>query len=61
MMILTPTMLVTRIKLQLHNLCKKIKFELEINDAYRWFERQTAEQSVNLYLCLEKWLKNIIL
>ena len=35
--------------------------ELEINGAYRWFEGQTSEQSVNLYLCLEQWLKKLIL
>ena len=33
--------------------------ELEINGAYRWFEGDTEEQSVNLYLCLEEWLKNL--
>lgn len=33
--------------------------ELEINGAYRWFEGDTEEQSVNLFLCLEKWLKNL--
>ena len=33
--------------------------ELEINGAYRWFEGDTEEQSLDLFLCLEKWLKNM--
>ena len=32
--------------------------ELEINGAYRWFEGDTQQQSLNLFLCLEKWLKS---
>jgi len=32
--------------------------ELEINGAYRWFEGDTEQQSLNLFLCLENWLKN---
>lgn len=32
--------------------------ELEINGAYRWFEGDTEQQSLNLFLCLEKWLKS---
>lgn len=35
--------------------------ELEVNGAYRWFESDTEQQSLNLFLCLEKWLKNISL
>ena len=31
--------------------------ELEINGAYRWFADTTARQSLDLFLCLEKWLK----
>lgn len=30
--------------------------ELEINGAYRWFEGDTEKQSLDLFLCLEKWL-----
>jgi hypothetical protein len=33
--------------------------ELEINGAYRWFEGDTEQQSLNFFLCLEKWLKSI--
>ena len=33
--------------------------ELEINGAYRWFEGETAEQSLNLFFCLETWLNSI--
>ena len=33
--------------------------ELEINGAYRWFEGDAERQSLDLFLCLEKWLKNI--
>ncbi len=33
--------------------------ELEINGAYRWYEGDTEQQSLNLFLCLEKWLKDI--
>ena len=32
--------------------------ELEINGAYRWFEGDTQQKSLDLFLCLEKWLKN---
>ena len=35
--------------------------ELEINGTYRWFEGDTEQQSLNLFLCLEKWLKDISL
>lgn len=31
--------------------------ELEINGAYRWFEGDTEQQSLDLFLCLEKWLE----
>ncbi len=30
--------------------------ELEINGAYRWFEGDTAKQSLDLFLCLQNWL-----
>ncbi len=33
--------------------------ELEINGAWRWFEGDTEKQSLELFLCLKKWLKNI--
>lgn len=33
--------------------------ELEINGAYRWFDGDTEGQSVDLFLCLAQWLKNI--
>lgn len=33
--------------------------ELEINGAYRWFEGDTEQQSLELFLCLRDWLKNI--
>lgn len=32
--------------------------ELEINGAYRWFEGDTEQQSLDLFLCLGRWLKN---
>lgn len=31
--------------------------QLEINGAYRWFEGDTQNQSLDLFLCLEQWLK----
>lgn len=33
--------------------------ELEINGAWRWFEGDTEKQSLELFFCLKKWLKNI--
>ena len=33
--------------------------ELEINGAYRWFEGDTEKQSLDLFICLEKWLTGI--
>ena len=33
--------------------------ELEINGAYRWFEGDTEKQSLDLFICLEKWLTSI--
>lgn len=33
--------------------------ELEINGAYRWFEGDCERQSLDLFKCIEKWLKNI--
>lgn len=33
--------------------------ELEINGAYRWFDGDTEKQSLDLFLCLAQWLKNI--
>ncbi|MBQ7633107.1 MAG: hypothetical protein IJS88_03235 [Alphaproteobacteria bacterium] len=33
--------------------------ELEINGAYRWFEGETEKQSLDLFLCLEEWLKGL--
>ena len=33
--------------------------ELEINGAYRWFEGDTQQQSLDLFLCLEEWLKDV--
>lgn len=33
--------------------------ELEINGAYRWFEGNTEQQSLDLFLCLQNWLTGI--
>ncbi len=33
--------------------------ELEIKGAYRWFEGDTEKQSLDLFICLEKWLTDI--
>ena len=33
--------------------------ELEINGAYRWFEGDTEQQSLDMFLCLQKWLTRI--
>ncbi len=33
--------------------------ELEINGAYRWFDGDTEQQSLDLFLCLKDWLNNI--
>ena len=33
--------------------------ELEINGAYRWFEGDTEQQSLKLYLSLKKWLESV--
>ena len=33
--------------------------ELEINGAYRWFEGETEQQSLDLFRCLQDWLSNI--
>ena len=33
--------------------------QLEINGAYRWFENQTEQQSLDLFFCLEHWLQNL--
>lgn len=35
--------------------------ELEINGAYRWFEEDTEKQSLDLFLCLKKWLISLSL
>jgi hypothetical protein len=34
--------------------------ELEISGAYRWFEGETAQQSLDLFLCLKQWLNNVL-
>ena len=36
-------------------------FELEINGACRWFEGDTAQQSLDMFFCLAQWLKNLSL
>lgn len=33
--------------------------QLEINGAYRWFEGETSQQSLDLFLCLKEWLKTM--
>ena len=33
--------------------------ELEIKGAYRWFEGDTENQSLDLFLCLKEWLTGI--
>lgn len=40
---------------------KVTALELEINGAYRWFEGDTEKQSLDLFLCLEEWLKGLSL
>lgn len=45
----------------IHSVFDISALELEINGTYRWFEGDTEQQSLNLFLCLEKWLKDISL
>lgn len=42
-----------------HNTFNITAIELEINGAYRWFVDDNASQSLDLYFCLQNWLKNL--
>ncbi len=42
-----------------HNTFNITALQLEINGAYRWFADNNTQQSLDLYFCLQNWLKNL--